>query len=66
MAADVSPEEVFRLARAMTFKNAAAGLPHGGAKAGILAHPRSPARERLVRAFKGNGAEVHIPRELGV
>jgi glutamate dehydrogenase (NAD(P)+) len=33
MAADVTTEEAFRLARAMTFKNAAAGLPHGGGKA---------------------------------
>jgi glutamate dehydrogenase (NAD(P)+) len=31
MAPDVSTEEAFRLARAMTFKNAAAGLPHGAA-----------------------------------
>ena len=30
MAPDVSAEEAFRLARAMTLKNAAAGLPHGG------------------------------------
>ncbi|MDH5278537.1 MAG: Glu/Leu/Phe/Val dehydrogenase, partial [Actinomycetota bacterium] len=37
MAADVSVVEVARLARAMTLKNAAAGLPHGGAKAGIVA-----------------------------
>ena len=29
MAPDVSTREVFRLARAMTLKNAAAGLPHG-------------------------------------
>ena len=32
MAPDVSLEECFRLARAMTWKNAAAGLPHGGGK----------------------------------
>lgn len=51
MAADVTTEEVFRLARAMTLKNAAAGLPHGGGKAGILADPRRDDRERLVRAF---------------
>lgn len=53
MAPDVGVEEVFRLARAMTFKNAAAGLPHGGGKAGIMADPScSPAeKERLVRAF---------------
>src|SRR5262245_29473396 len=51
MAADVSLEEVFRLARAMTFKNAAAGLPHGGGKAGILDDPRTADRPALVRAF---------------
>ncbi len=51
MAADVSTKEVFRLARAMTFKNAAAGLPHGGGKAGIVADPHTADRERLVRAF---------------
>ena len=53
MASDVSAPEVARLARAMTFKNAAAGLSHGGGKAGILADPRMPAAEkvRLVRAF---------------
>ena len=39
MASDVSVEECFRLARAMTFKNAAAGLPHGGAKAVIISAP---------------------------
>lgn len=51
MATDVSTEEVLRLARAMSLKNAAAGLPHGGAKSGILADPRSPDKTRLVRAF---------------
>lgn len=53
MAVDVTVEEVFRLARAMTFKNAAAGLAHGGGKAGIIGDP-SVARgdkERVVRAF---------------
>ncbi len=51
MAPDVSTEEVFRLARAMTLKNAAAGLPHGGGKSGILADPTTADKERLVRAF---------------
>jgi len=53
MAPDLGVTEVARLARAMTFKNAAAGLPHGGGKAGIVADPAiDPARkERLVRAF---------------
>lgn len=53
MAPDVSTEEVFRLARAMTLKNAAAGIPHGGAKSAILADPKLPRsdKERLVRTF---------------
>jgi glutamate dehydrogenase/leucine dehydrogenase len=51
MAADVSTDEVARLARAMTLKNAAAGLPHGGGKAGIHADPKAADAPRLVRAF---------------
>ncbi|HTQ34135.1 MAG TPA: Glu/Leu/Phe/Val dehydrogenase [Stellaceae bacterium] len=53
MALDVSTEEAFRLARAMTLKNAAAGLPHGGGKSVIFAVPKMPIRdkERLIRAF---------------
>ncbi|MDJ0971816.1 MAG: Glu/Leu/Phe/Val dehydrogenase dimerization domain-containing protein, partial [Kiloniellales bacterium] len=53
VAPDVSLEECFRLARAMTLKNAAAGLPHGGGKSVIFADPRMPAedKERLIRAY---------------
>jgi glutamate dehydrogenase (NAD(P)+) len=53
MAADITFDEVFRLARAMTMKNAAAGLPHGGGKSGIVADPAMPAadKERVIRAF---------------
>ncbi len=53
MAADVTTEECFRLARAMTLKNAAAGLPHGGGKSVIVADPKQdPERkEQLIRAF---------------
>jgi glutamate dehydrogenase (NAD(P)+) len=52
-APDVSTEEAFRLARAMTFKNAAAGLPHGGGKSVIFADPKMPLsdKERLIRGF---------------
>jgi glutamate dehydrogenase/leucine dehydrogenase len=55
MAPDVSLEECFRLARAMTWKNAAAGLPHGGGKSVIFADPHmAPVeKERLIRAFAG-------------
>jgi glutamate dehydrogenase (NAD(P)+) len=53
MAADVSLDECARLARAMTFKNAAAGLPHGSGKSVIVGDPAmTPERkEALVRAF---------------
>jgi glutamate dehydrogenase/leucine dehydrogenase len=53
MAADVTVGEVCRLARAMTLKSAAAGLPHGGAKAGIVADPSMPVadKEKVVRWF---------------
>jgi glutamate dehydrogenase/leucine dehydrogenase len=51
MAADVSLDEVCRLARAMTLKNAAAGLAHGGGKAGIVADPKTADKPRLIRAF---------------
>ncbi len=53
MAPDVRLEECFRLARAMTLKNAAAGLAHGGGKSVIFADPRMPLleKERLIRAF---------------
>jgi glutamate dehydrogenase (NAD(P)+) len=42
MASDVSTAECVRLARAMTLKNAAAGLPHGGGKSVLYAEPRLP------------------------
>jgi glutamate dehydrogenase/leucine dehydrogenase len=65
MALDVTVEEVVRLARAMTLKNAAAGLPHGGGKAGILADPACAAdrKEALVRAFARmiRGLAEYIP-----
>jgi glutamate dehydrogenase (NAD(P)+) len=53
MAPDVSLEECVRLARAMTLKNAAAGLPHGGGKSVLRGDPRMPAddKQRLIRAF---------------
>lgn len=65
MAEDVSTEECFRLARAMTFKNAAAGLPHGGGKSVLWGDPKMPSgeKERLIRAFASAiGSEVsYIP-----
>ena len=53
MAPDVSTGECLRLARAMTLKNAAADLPHGGGKSVLYGDPAMPAKqkEELVRAF---------------
>ena len=42
LATDVSVEECCRLARAMTLKNAAAGIPHGGGKSVLWGDPRMP------------------------
>ena len=46
MTPTVSITEVSRLARAMTWKNAMAELPFGGAKAGIVADDRQISKEK--------------------
>jgi glutamate dehydrogenase/leucine dehydrogenase len=53
MAPDVSATEAFRLARAMTMKNSAAGLAHGGGKSVIYGDPKMDGakKEQLIRAF---------------
>lgn len=51
MSPTVSVAEIARLARVMTWKWAAVDLFHGGAKAGIIADPAAPDKERVVRAF---------------
>jgi glutamate dehydrogenase (NAD(P)+) len=64
MAVDVSAEECFRLARAMSLKNAAAGLAHGGGKSVVYGDPRmpTPQKERLLRTFASalRGVEDYI------
>jgi len=52
--ATLTIEEVFRLARTMTWKCALAGLPFGGAKAGIIADAKKITKAekiKLVKAF---------------
>jgi len=53
MAPDLTPGTVHNLARGMTLKNAAAYLPYGGGKAGIIASTDLPAKvhQELVRRF---------------
>ena len=60
MAPDVSTAECARLARAMTLKNAAADLPHGGGKSVLYGDPAMPKadKEQIVRAFACSLAEV--------
>ena len=50
-APSVTPLEVFRLARTMTWKCAASGLPFGGAKGGIIADPNKVDRVSWMKSF---------------
>ncbi len=66
MTPTVNTKEVFRLARAMTWKNALAGIPHGGGKSGIIADPRKISlkqKEILIRQFARaiEGLHQYIP-----
>ncbi len=54
MTPSVDKEEVFRLARTMTWKCAMADLPFGGAKSGIVADPKTfdlKRKKEIVEAF---------------
>ncbi|MEK7157682.1 MAG: Glu/Leu/Phe/Val dehydrogenase [Patescibacteria group bacterium] len=52
MTPNVTREEVFRLARVMTWKNALAGIPFGGAKAGIIWNGGSEElKQEFIRSF---------------
>jgi glutamate dehydrogenase (NAD(P)+) len=62
MAPDVSVEECFRLARAMTLKNAAAELPHGGGKAVLYGDPKAPKSEKQ-RLLRGMAASLRNVEE---
>lgn len=67
MAPDVSTEECFRLARAMTFKNAAAGLPHGGGKVVLYGDPKMEQAEKqkllrgLAQALRNEESYIFAP-----
>ncbi len=53
MLPDLTPSTIHNLARGMTLKNAAANLPYGGGKAGIIADPNLPPEihMEIVRRF---------------
>jgi len=61
MVPDITTEEVMGLARAMTWKNAMADIPFGGAKSGIKANDKEltpEQKEAVVRAFARKIAEL--------
>ncbi|MFA5108713.1 MAG: Glu/Leu/Phe/Val dehydrogenase [Candidatus Micrarchaeia archaeon] len=62
MVPDLTVGEVVGLARAMTWKNALADLPFGGAKAGIRADPKKINKEEAIRTFARLLAPV-IPKQ---
>jgi glutamate dehydrogenase (NAD(P)+) len=62
MSPTLTVREVARLARTMTWKWAAVGLYHGGAKAGILGNPDAPGKEEVLRAFARALAD-EVPKE---
>jgi glutamate dehydrogenase (NAD(P)+) len=66
MLPDITPSDIHNLARGMTLKNAAANLPYGGGKAGIVAERSlSPEKHteivskfaRLIRRYK----DIYLP-----
>jgi glutamate dehydrogenase/leucine dehydrogenase len=65
MLPDITTEEIFRLARAMTYKFGTLGVPIGGAKSGIWADPgiRGEERKNLMRSF-GRAVKPLIPAGL--
>lgn len=52
MTPHVTMEEIFRLARTMTWKCALAELPFGGAKSGIVADPKKISKEQKMELIK--------------
>ncbi len=53
MLPDITPSDIYNLARGMTLKNAAANLPYGGGKAGIVAEREITVEKHkeIVRCF---------------
>jgi len=65
MTPTVSADEVSRLARAMTWKNALANLPFGGGKSGIIADDRQitlKQKKDIIEAF-GKALKIVCPKE---
>ncbi|MDO8602183.1 MAG: Glu/Leu/Phe/Val dehydrogenase [bacterium] len=65
MTGTVSTPEVFRLARAMSYKNALAGLPFGGGKAGIMVDPKTitPQKKKAIMESFAKSLRPLIPSQ---
>jgi glutamate dehydrogenase/leucine dehydrogenase len=63
MTPDVTEEEVARLARTMTWKNALAQIPFGGAKAGIVWHGGTDQQKRAVVQEFAKALKVFTPKK---
>jgi glutamate dehydrogenase (NAD(P)+) len=63
MTPDVTEEEVARLARTMTWKNALAGIPFGGAKAGIIWKGGTDEQKRAVIQEFAKALKVFTPKK---
>ncbi|MBW8185948.1 MULTISPECIES: Leu/Phe/Val dehydrogenase [Shewanella] len=67
---DEALNDVLRLSRGMTYKNALAGLEMGGGKSVIIADPKTQDREALFRAFgrciDGLGGKYYSAEDVGV
>jgi len=66
MLPDIKPSDIHNLARGMTLKNAAANLPYGGGKVGIIAERNLPSEEhnKIIRGFAhliSRYKELYIP-----
>jgi len=63
MTSDVTEEEVARLARTMTWKNALAGIPFGGAKAGIVWKGGTEEQKKAVVQEFAKALKIFVPRK---
>jgi len=66
MLSDITPVDIYNLARGMTLKNGAADLPYGGGKSGIVAECdlTGDQREAIVRGFARlirRYREIYVP-----
>lgn len=63
MTSNVTEEEVRRLARAMTWKNALAGIPFGGAKSGIIWNGGTSEQKRTIMQGFAKSIKSLLPKK---